>query len=283
MHVDHQLQPESARWSAHCRRRARAARRPPRGAPHRRAARARCLARGGGARWPATRPWRDALRPHELLLTAHHQDDQLETVLLQLLRGAGVARTGRHARERPVCARPAAAAAAARSRAAQLRAWLRARRLDWVEDDSNADERLRPQLPAPPGAAGAAARAGRPPPATVARSARHLAEAQQLLDALGAARLPRAPRSGRRCRRRCCGGWIPRGAAMRCATGSRAAAFPGPARAPPGGDRRRRCSRRAPIRIPSSSGPACACAGTRQLLRLEAATASAARAPPRRS
>ena len=31
------------------------------------------------------------LRPGEWLLTAHHRDDQLETVLIQLLRGAGVA------------------------------------------------------------------------------------------------------------------------------------------------------------------------------------------------
>ena len=31
------------------------------------------------------------LKPGEWLLTAHHRDDQLETVLIQLLRGAGVA------------------------------------------------------------------------------------------------------------------------------------------------------------------------------------------------
>ena len=184
VHVDHQLRPDSARWSAHCRRRARQLGIPlevhrivvprPRGASLEAAARL--------ARYAALA---EALRPHEILLTAHHQDDQLETVLLQLLRGAGVAGLAampasvpfaRGRLVRPLLGIPGA----------QLRAWLRTRQLDWVEDDSNADERLdrnylrRRVLPALLARWPAA-------PATLARSARHLAEAQQLLDALGAA------------------------------------------------------------------------------------------------
>ncbi len=182
VHVDHQLRPDAARWSAHCRRRARELGIPlevrrivvprPRGASPEAAARL--------ARYAALA---QALRPQEILLTAHQQEDQLETVLLQLLRGAGVA---------GLAAMPASAPFA-RGRlvrplleipGAQLRAWLRARGLDWVEDDSNADERFdrnylrRRVLPALRARWPAAA-------ATVARSARHLAEAQQLLDALG--------------------------------------------------------------------------------------------------
>jgi tRNA(Ile)-lysidine synthase len=120
-----------------------------------------------------------------VLLTAHQQDDQLETLLLQLLRGAGVA---------GLAAMPAVAAFAQGLQVRPLldvpgqvlREYLRAQGIAWVEDDSNTDERfdrnylrarllpdLRARWPA-------AAR-------TVARSARHLAEAQQLLDALAAA------------------------------------------------------------------------------------------------
>ncbi|MBV8740488.1 MAG: tRNA lysidine(34) synthetase TilS [Sinobacteraceae bacterium] len=122
------------------------------------------------------------LRPGEILLTAHQQDDQLETVLLQLLRGAGV----RGLAAMPECApfgsglllRPLLS----RSRR-ELEAWVRHEQLSWLEDSSNQDQQLdRNYLRAAvlplirrrwPGAATA-----------VSRSARHAAEAQRLLDVL---------------------------------------------------------------------------------------------------
>jgi tRNA(Ile)-lysidine synthase len=79
---------------------------------------------------------KQALRPGEWLLYAQHQDDQLETVLLQLLRGAGP--TG-------IAAMPERAGQALRPllplpRTA-LEGYLRRRGIAWVEDPSNADER----------------------------------------------------------------------------------------------------------------------------------------------
>jgi len=76
------------------------------------------------------------LEPGEVLLTAHHRDDQAETVLLQLLRGAGVHglagmpplapfAAGFHAR--PLLGFPRAA----------LETYARAQGLSWVEDPSN--------------------------------------------------------------------------------------------------------------------------------------------------
>ncbi len=78
-----------------------------------------------------------ALRPGEWLLLAQHQDDQVEALLLQLLRGAGVSglaamppRAGQRLRPLLEFSR------------AQLQGYLHRRRLAWVEDPSNADERL---------------------------------------------------------------------------------------------------------------------------------------------
>lgn len=120
-----------------------------------------------------------ALSEGEYLLTAHHRDDQLETVLLQLLRGAGVAglsgmpastTLGSGHLLRPLLD-------VARS---DLVAYATAAGLHWIEDLSNMDTRfdrnfLRQQLLPVlnkrwPGAA-----------ESVSRSAGHLAEAQQLL------------------------------------------------------------------------------------------------------
>jgi tRNA(Ile)-lysidine synthase len=118
------------------------------------------------------------LRPGEWLLLAQHREDQFETVLLQLLRGAGVA---------GLAAMPEVAGQLVRpllevTRAA-LREYLQRRGLRWHDDPSNQDERfdrnylrlrVTPLIEA------------RWPAAcvTIARSARLAAEAQQLLAGL---------------------------------------------------------------------------------------------------
>ncbi len=181
VHVDHGLQPASAEWARHCE--ALCARldvpflalrvdaRPARGESPEAAARA--------ARYAALAP---LIGDGDCLLTAHHEDDQAETVLLQLLRGAGPHGLaampaiehfggGWHARPLLACARDTLHAHA-------LRSGLR-----WIDDPSNADTgyrrnylrheilpRLKSQWPA-------AAR-------TLARAARHAASAAVLLDTL---------------------------------------------------------------------------------------------------
>jgi len=196
VHIDHQLQPQSAGWARAARARARALDVPCKVL--------RVAARAGRGESPeaAARERRYAallgqLEPGEVLLTAHHLEDQAETLLLQLMRGAGLAglaampqraeRAG-HTLLRPLLDQPRAA----------LRACLLRRGLSWSEDPSNSDPRfdrnyvrheLLPRLEA------------RWPAAvrTLARSAAHLAEAQALLDGLLQPALDRA-REGRRLR-----------------------------------------------------------------------------------
>lgn len=189
VHIDHHLHPSSGRWSAHCRRVARALAVPL-------TVRSATVSRlRGESLEAAARTARYArlaaqLAEGEALLTAHHQDDQLETVLLQLLRGAGVAGLAampavtpfaRGLLVRPLLGVPRAA----------LGAWVRRSGLNWVEDETNALTRLdRNYLRARvlPGILARWPAAA----ATIGRSARHLAEAQQLLDGLGAADCARA-------------------------------------------------------------------------------------------
>ena len=189
VHVNHGLHPNAKRWSAHCRKLARRL-----GLPLKvlsvTVPRERGASLEEAARVARYRCFAEQLRSGEALLTAHTQDDQLETVLLQLFRGSGlpglaampaVAPLGSGSLVRPLlaCSRP------------ELEAWVRARGLAWIEDDTNVEERfdrnyLRQRvLPAVrqrwPGVA-----------AAVARSARHAAEAQGLLTALAQADLERA-------------------------------------------------------------------------------------------
>jgi len=120
-----------------------------------------------------------SMTSHSVLLTAHHQDDQAETFLLQLMRGAGLKglsampfvkpfATGLHARPLLTTKRE------------DLLAFANEHHLQWIEDESNRNENLSrnylrhqvlPLLTAHwPSAQ-----------AMIARSAKHCAEAESVL------------------------------------------------------------------------------------------------------
>jgi tRNA(Ile)-lysidine synthase len=120
----------------------------------------------------------------DFVLTAHHLCDQAETVLLQLIRGAGI---------KGLSAMPASNAPNGRrivrplltESASEIQTYAESRGLSWIVDESNLDQRFarnfvrREILPGIearfPGAI-----------ASMARSACHLAESQILLDDLAA-------------------------------------------------------------------------------------------------
>ena len=120
------------------------------------------------------------MQPGEVLVTAQHRDDQVETLLLQLFRGAGVSglagMPGMAAFGPGFIARPLLAVSRA-----DIEATARSARLQWVEDPSNADtrysrnfvrQRLMPMIREHwPGADKA-----------LARSAMHMGDAARLLN-----------------------------------------------------------------------------------------------------
>jgi tRNA(Ile)-lysidine synthase len=180
LHIDHGLHAASAQWATAARSHARALRVPCE-IVRVRVRRARGESLEAVARHARYGALLARLGDGELLLTAHHQDDQLETLLLALLRGSGVRGLAAMA--------PCTAIGGARlmrpllpvSRL-QLERYARARGLAFSEDPSNADERFdrnylrRQVLPRVRLRWPAAAVAG-------GRAAAHLAEAQALLDA----------------------------------------------------------------------------------------------------
>jgi tRNA(Ile)-lysidine synthase len=88
-HVDHGLHAQSAEWSAHCARVA-AAHGIEFSAVRVAVDRTAGVGLEGAARDVRYRALAELLVPGEWLLTAHHGDDQLETLLLRTLRGTGV-------------------------------------------------------------------------------------------------------------------------------------------------------------------------------------------------
>ena len=143
IHVDHAIHPDSARWAESAARYAASLDVPctqlrvdvPRDSD---------LGLEGAARAARYAAIGAALAPREILVTAHHADDQAETLLLRLLRGAGVAGLAAMA---PFGAFPrewsggATASAIARPwldvpRDA-IRAYAERHALAWIEDPSN--------------------------------------------------------------------------------------------------------------------------------------------------
>lgn len=181
LHVDHGLQAASGEWAAACRQLCERL-----AVPCRVLELGLAVRKGESVEAEARRERYDALaaalEPGEYLLTAHHADDQLETVLLQLFRGAGVAglaampesaRLGPGHHLRPLLQVPRSG----------LVGYAEALGLRWIEDPMNRESRfdrsyLRHEvLPAILARWPAAAR-------TVGRGARHFAEARGLLESL---------------------------------------------------------------------------------------------------
>ncbi len=186
VHVNHHIHPDAERWRRHCQ--------------------AVCETLGipllavdvdgraadgespeEAARNARYRAFARLLRPGQILLLAHHQDDQAETVLLQLLRGAGPAGLAGMAVEAPLgrgrLLRPLLTVPRS-----VLRAYADTEDLRWIEDPSNREldfdrnylrHRIMPLLK-------------RRWPAcarTISRSARHCAAAEGLLESVLTPRL----------------------------------------------------------------------------------------------
>ena len=190
LHIDHGLHPDSGAWEGHCK------------------ALAASLGVGFGslrcpvepvqgeslearARAVRYRALAELLAPGEILVTAHHADDQLETLMLRLMRGTGVKGLRGIAPLQPFGAGFLARPLLAISREdilAAAREWD----LEWIEDPSNRDTRfdrnyVRAELiPRITKRWPAAAR-------TVGRAAGQMAEAQQILDEAALADAPGDP------------------------------------------------------------------------------------------
>ena len=141
IHVDHNLHADSERWTQHCRTFAASL-----------GIAIEVIAvdverdAGSGLEDAARRARRAAftehLAPGEILALAHHRDDQAETILLKLLRGAGpeglggmrtLRALGKGYLWRPLLGLPRAV----------LADYARVHALRWIEDPSNADTHLR--------------------------------------------------------------------------------------------------------------------------------------------
>jgi tRNA(Ile)-lysidine synthase len=194
VHVDHGLAPRSRDWARHCLRFCAGLGVPCRVLP------VQAQPRPGespeaAAREARYRALKGVMGAGELLLTAHHQDDQAETLLLQLLRGAGP--QGLAAMPPVISLGPGRLARPLLAFAhASLWAYAQREGLTWVDDTSNRDTRFdrnylrHTVMPLLTARWPAASRC-------LARAARHQAQAGELLNEMASADLvaARGPRS----------------------------------------------------------------------------------------
>jgi tRNA(Ile)-lysidine synthase len=180
LHVDHGLQSASAGWATHCERMARRWRVPIV------VLRAKIDKRKGESPEAVAREARyallaAALEAGELLVTAQHEDDQAETLLLQLFRGAGVAGLAAMPSRAPFARGGIVRPLLGESRS-DLARYAKTHALEYIDDPSNLETRfarnflrhkvmpvIREKWPHVD--------------ASLARSARYMGDALRLLDA----------------------------------------------------------------------------------------------------
>lgn len=140
LHIDHGLQSLSAQWAAHCRQICADL-----GIPFFCETLNLKIPAGESveavARDARYRAFAQHLHPGEMLLTAHHQDDQAETLLLHLLRGSGVDGLAAMPALRPFAAGWMGRPLLGCSRS-ELETYAREQGLPYLIDPSNADTRF---------------------------------------------------------------------------------------------------------------------------------------------
>lgn len=141
VHVNHNIHPQAANWQQHCKAQCEAL-----GVTF--IAESVSLSEGSKESLEeAARHLRyEALAKHldkeSVLLTAHHRDDQAETVLLRLFRGAGVRGLQGMLAEREIEGHFRLRPLLNRERA-EILSYANTHQLHWIEDPSNADTRIR--------------------------------------------------------------------------------------------------------------------------------------------
>jgi tRNA(Ile)-lysidine synthase len=134
LHVDHQLQASSVQWSQHCKSTAAALQIPCS------VLRVEVQPGAEGIEAAARKARYDAFRPlirfDEALLTAHHADDQLEGVLLALMRGAGVTGLAATPAVQPFSSGLLVRPLLEFTRS-ELQSWAQEQQLQWIDDPTN--------------------------------------------------------------------------------------------------------------------------------------------------